>query len=130
MELFGQRRFVGVDRLQRFGELLLVQARGLFLELHFGDLVALRLQAALGLHARFLGAAQLLRDLVELMARIGQRALLAGAAVEQVLQAVVGGARFERFQLLLAELDALADLRRLLGGGGDIAAQFLDLAAL
>ena len=81
-------------------------------------------------HARFLGVAQLLGDLVEFMARVRQRALLRGAAVEQVLQAVVGGAGFQRFEFLLAQLEAFAHLRRLLGGGGDVAAQFLDLAAL
>jgi hypothetical protein len=48
VELLRQRRLVGAGRGQRFGELLLVQARGLFLQLHLGDAVALRLQAALG----------------------------------------------------------------------------------
>ena len=74
--------------------------------------------------------AQLLGDLVEFMTRVRQRALLRRAAIQQVLQAVVGGAGLQRFEFLLAQLQALADLRRLLGGGGDIAAQFLYLAAL
>jgi hypothetical protein len=66
--------------------------------------------AALGRHAAFLEHAQLLRDLVEFVARIGQRFFLPGAAVQQLLQAFVGGARFQAFQFGLAGFQAFRHL--------------------
>ncbi|MNM39124.1 hypothetical protein D3C81_498940 [compost metagenome] len=130
VQFFRQRGLVGARLQQLLGELLLVQARGLLLELHFHDLVTLRLQAAFRLRTRIFGQTQLLRNLIEFMARVRQRPFLRGAALEQILQAVGGSAAFQVGQFQLSRLQALRHLLRLRAGRGDVAAQFLDLRAV
>ena len=82
------------------------------------------------MRARIFGQAQLLRDLVQFMARVRQGPLLRRAALEQVLQAIGRRAAFQIRQFEFPRLQAGRHLLRLRTGRGDIAAQFLDLRAV
>ncbi len=107
-------------------ELLLVQARGLFLQLVLGDAVAQRLQAALGGQALVVVLAQLRRQRVQLGAGELELFFLHCTPLQRILQAGVGGLLVDGFQLDAGVFQRLRKTLRLVAGGLDIAAQLVD----
>ncbi len=106
MQFLCQNRLIGTGFQQLLCILLLIEARSLFLQLQFHDSVTLWLQTALELHATFFLLTQFLRELVELMTRIGQHALLLAAALQQRLQSCLCGLVIQAFQLEMTLLHA------------------------
>ncbi|MPM66173.1 hypothetical protein SDC9_113080 [bioreactor metagenome] len=84
-------RQVGLRVGQQLAVLLQAQARGLLLELEFGDALTQRVQRALGLHAPLVAGAQLRRQAVVLAAALAQRLLTRQLQRQRVLQATLRG---------------------------------------
>ena len=80
---------VGLRVGQQRGVLLQAQARGLFLELEFGDALAQRVQRAFELHAALVAGAQFGRQVVIFAALGGQGLFPVHLQVQRLLQSAL-----------------------------------------
>lgn len=115
---------VGARLFQQSGVLLQAQARGLLLELEFGDALAQRVQRLLQLLAAFVAGAQLVGQVVIFAAARGRGLLALHLQIQRVLQAALGGGIGQAREFVLRALLLVGQRAGLLAGRLYGAAEF------